>query len=61
MTTIASVLVNRRWMWRIDPFRHVVAQDVFEPDSYQYLEAAFKTLFRAGDQMCRRRIAFRAI
>jgi hypothetical protein len=38
---LAAKLQNRSWSFRVDPFPHVVAEDVFQPRAYAELEEAF--------------------
>src|SRR5271156_1918713 len=45
---LADVLVDQRWILRSNPFRHLVAREVFKPDYYDGLEHAFEVLLKRG-------------
>ena len=49
LADLSCVLANRRWQWRRWPFPHVVAQQVFVPDMYQRLTAAFRAIMDKRD------------
>jgi hypothetical protein len=38
---LATILGNRRWCYRVEPFPHVVADQVFQPAAYAEFEQAF--------------------
>jgi hypothetical protein len=40
--SLADVLANRRWLWRRQPFPHVIARDVFRPVIYERIAQAFR-------------------
>lgn len=41
---MGRLIYNRRWVRRSEPYRHVVAQDVFVPEFYRELEADYRHL-----------------
>lgn len=45
---LPDVLLNRRWIRRMRPFRHVIAEHVFTADYYTQLSSAFYTVLRQG-------------
>ena len=45
---LAEVLENREWLWRVIPFPHVVARNVFRPDFYASLCGEMQNLLRLG-------------
>jgi hypothetical protein len=49
--TLAGVLANRRWLWRREPFPHVVARDVFRPAVYEEIAQGFRDYIVAGTQL----------
>jgi hypothetical protein len=50
-------LAHRRWVRRTRPFPHVVAQNVFVPQVYTELEAAFNRILREHPEAFRRDMA----
>ncbi len=45
---LQEVLLNRRWMMFAEPFRHMIAQDVFQQPFYNKLERAFQGVLEKG-------------
>ena len=45
---LAEVLANRRWLWRRDPFPHVLAHDVFRESVSQALTRTFGEILARG-------------